>query len=271
MAVKSQVVGQIAIPLPPQMLRRSLAWQARRDQRAEYRAAFDETRVHGLRVRHVMKQIRLDTDESLRELGLMPARAASAPAAPPADRPPAETRPPTRTAATPTPRPLVDRAVVDRAVVDRPAPPAAVAEPAIPNPSSLRATPPQLSDTSQAAPEGTTSTRPSPTESARLCSTTTVAAGCAGSGRAGPSVSGRAASVAAGCAGSGGAGPSVSGRAASVVARCAGSGGPAPPASGPALTVAPSPMVGGTASRRTSSGLCVAVFVAASGACACGS
>src|SRR5438132_6046599 len=72
MAARSQVKGQIAIPLPPQMTRRSLAWQSRRDQRAEYRAAFDEARQHGLRTRHVLKQIRADTDASLRDLGLLP-------------------------------------------------------------------------------------------------------------------------------------------------------------------------------------------------------
>jgi hypothetical protein len=194
MAARSQVTGQIAIPLPPQMLRRSLAWQARRDQRAEYRAAFDETRVHGLRIRHVMKQIRRDTDESLRELGLMPAPAAVAPAALP-NRPPAEIRPPKPAAAIPTTRPpvdgavvdgavvdgavvdgavvdgavvdgaVVDGAVVDGAVVDGPTPPATVAEPAIPNPGSHRAAPPRFSDiapVAPAAPKGAASTRPAP-------------------------------------------------------------------------------------------------------------
>ena len=46
------MVGQIAIPLPPEMLRRSLAWQARHELQEEVRAEFDEARLHGLRARH---------------------------------------------------------------------------------------------------------------------------------------------------------------------------------------------------------------------------
>lgn len=68
------VVGQIAIPLPPEMLKRSPAWQRRRDQREEYRAAFLRARIPGLQARYAYKQMRLDTDEALRELGLMPPR-----------------------------------------------------------------------------------------------------------------------------------------------------------------------------------------------------
>ena len=69
MAARAQVTGQIAIPLPKQLLRRSAAWQSRQAQRRAYRAEFVEARTHGLRTRHVLKQIRLDTDEALRELG----------------------------------------------------------------------------------------------------------------------------------------------------------------------------------------------------------
>lgn len=54
------------------MLRRSRAWQSRRDQRKEYKTEFDEARQHGLRTRHVVKQIRRDTDEALRQAGLKP-------------------------------------------------------------------------------------------------------------------------------------------------------------------------------------------------------
>jgi hypothetical protein len=250
MAAKSHVVGQIAIPLPPQMLRRSLAWQARRDQRAEYRADFDEARVHGLRIRHVMKQVRLDTDESLRELGLMPpaaraatARAATARAVPPTNHPPAETRPPTRTATT-----LTARAPVDRAVVDRPTSPTAVAEPTTPNPDSLRIAPPESSDIAPVPPMPATGARPAPTASARSGSSTTVTESSAMS--AGPT------------------GP-VSSLASTVAAPCARPARPADPASKgtpcPTAAAIRSP-VAGAASHHTSSVLGAAVPAAASGA-----
>ena len=94
MAAKTRIVGQLAIPLPPQMLRRSLAWQSRRDQRAECRAEFDEARRHGLIARHALKQHRLDRDESLRDLGLMPASGPTAhPSTTPRRHPPAGAEP----------------------------------------------------------------------------------------------------------------------------------------------------------------------------------
>jgi hypothetical protein len=148
-----------------------------------------------------MKQIRLDTDESLRELGLMPAQQPPE-CHPPANRPPTETRPPTpaamprtpgppvdrRHAAAPLPRrgadadravvdrAVVDRAVVDRAVVDRPTPLANVAESVIPNPERLRTAAPQSSNVAPVTPKGAASTRPAPVASAGPSSTTDVAA-----------------------------------------------------------------------------------------------
>jgi hypothetical protein len=223
------------------MLRRSMAWQARRDQRAQYRADFDEARVHGLRIRHVMKQVRLDTDESLRELGLMPvARAATAPATPPTNRPPAETRPSTRAAATPTARPPVDRAAVDR-----PTSPAAVAGPANLNPDDRRAVPPQSSSIAPATPKGTTSRRPASTTSDGPSSTTTAAAPCATS---------TGFALAASCPTS----VAAASRARSVRSALA--------ASRPASVVAPSSAVGRTVSHGTSSIAGVAVPAGAPGA-----
>ena len=44
MGGRRQMKGQIAIPLPPEMLRRSLQWQAQHEMRAEMRAECDEVR-----------------------------------------------------------------------------------------------------------------------------------------------------------------------------------------------------------------------------------
>lgn len=84
MAGRPQIVGQMTIALPSELLRRSEAWQQRRDRRAAHQAEFREARTHGLRSRHVFKQMRQDTDEALRELGLMPAQGAPKPARRPA-------------------------------------------------------------------------------------------------------------------------------------------------------------------------------------------
>src|SRR3954452_21490623 len=60
---RAAVKGQIALKLPPEMLRRSEAWRARRDERAAVRAEFDEARRHGLMARHAEKLRRLDVAE----------------------------------------------------------------------------------------------------------------------------------------------------------------------------------------------------------------
>src|SRR5256885_7589864 len=60
------VVGQMAIALPPQLLRRSDAWLSRRADNAAVRAEFDEARRHGLRTRHAVKLRRLRDEAAAR-------------------------------------------------------------------------------------------------------------------------------------------------------------------------------------------------------------
>lgn len=86
MAGGSRCIGQMMIPLPEAMLRRSLAWQSRHETSEEVRAEFGEARDHGLRARHALKLQRKRRKEASLEATSEPV-SRKADALPLADRP----------------------------------------------------------------------------------------------------------------------------------------------------------------------------------------